>query len=163
MEQWRQINGFPDYLVSDEGRIQAEKSGRILAQSENQFGVVYVGMMKRGVQYHRSVALLVADHFITPSEYPAFNTPINLDGDRHNNAAHNLAWRPRWFAVKYNRQFREPYPYPILSLIEDIKTGDQYESSFEAARANGVLEEELVLSIVNHGYVWPTYQEFRLV
>lgn len=162
MEKWKKIRDFPGYLVSNHGRIQAEKSGRILQLSENQFGVVCVGMMKDGEQKHRSVPLLVAKHFVR-SHGPIFDTPINLDGNRWNNHFENLAWRPRWFAIKYNRQFREPYVYSITKPIRDKKTGEITVTSFKTAKRYGLLEEDVVLSIANHTVCWPTYQEFEIV
>jgi hypothetical protein len=119
-------------------------------------------MVKDGVQRHRSVPLLVAKAFVPRMHSVAFDTPINLDGNRHNNAAWNLMWRPRWFAVKYNQQFRHPYSHPIMELIEDIATGEVSNNSFECSMQYGLLEEDLVLSIENRTYVWPTYQEFRV-
>jgi NUMOD4 motif len=160
-EEWRPIPDF-DYSVSNFGRIRSEKSGRILALVENQYGVVCVGMMKDGEQRHRSVPLLVARAFLE-SHSEAFDTPINLDGDRHNNHISNLAWRPRWFAIKYNQQFRNDYKYTIPNQIEDVRTGEISQNSFECAKRYGLLEEDLVLSIFNRTYVWPTYQEFRAI
>lgn len=161
-EKWKKIKGFSDYSVSNTGLIRSDKTGRFLSQYENQYGVVCVGMMKDGEQRHRSVPLLVANAFL-PRRRPPFDTPINLDGNRHNNHVENLAWRPRWFAFKYNRQFKDPYPYPILKEIQDIKTGIILEDSFECAKEYGLLESDIVLSIANHTQVWPTWQEFRIV
>jgi NUMOD4 motif len=161
-EQWKLIQGFREYSVSNYGRIRSERSGRILALSMNQFGVMCVGMMKDGEQKHRSVPLLVASAFI-PHPFGPFDTPINLDGDRTNNRVDNLTWRPRWFAIRYNQQFRTRYPYPIHSPIEDIKTGEVSENSLECAKRYGLLEKDVVLSIMNRTYTWPTYQEFRIV
>jgi hypothetical protein len=161
-EHWKTIDLFEDYSVSNHGRVRSDKSGRILALNENQYGVVQVGLMRDGVQYHRSVPLLVAKGFLAPLTGP-FDTPINLDGDRTNNHVDNLAWRPRWFAIKYNRQFRYPYENPILVPVIDLKTGEVSENSFEGAKRYGLLEQDLVLSIVNRTYVWPTYQEFGVV
>lgn len=161
-ERWKKVRGFPDYSVSNTGLIRSDKSGRILSLSENQFGVLCVGMMKSGKQRHRSVSLLVAKAFL-PTRRAAFDTPINLDGDRLNNHVENLAWRPRWFAVKYNQQFRYSYKHTIRESIVDIKTGVISENSFECAKQYGLLEEDIVLSIMNRTYVWPTYQEFGIV
>lgn len=161
IEHWKPIPGF-NYSVSDYGRIRSDKSGRIMALNKNQYGVLTVGMMRDGEQYHRSVPLLVVRAFLDPPS-EAFDTPINLDGDRYNNHVSNLLWRPRWFAVKYNRQFREPYEYPIINQIENIKTGEISENSFECAKRYGILEEDLVLAILNRTYVWPLFQEFRIV
>lgn len=161
-EYWKQIDQFREYSVSNHGRIRTDRTDRILSVSPNQFGVVQVGLMKDGVQYHRSVPLLVAKAFL-PIKPGPFDTPINLDGDRRNNHVDNLVWRPRWFAVRYNRQFRYPYPNRIFSQIADIKSGEITENSLECAKRYGLLEEDLVISILNRTYVWPTYQEFRVL
>ena len=162
IEEWKPITFFPQYSISSYGRVRAEKSGRILALNENQFGVVQVGLMQDGVQYHRSVPLLVAKAFI-PREHVPFDTPINLDGDRYNNHVSNLMWRPRWFAIKYNRQFRQPYENPITARIIELKTREIFQNSFQCATRFGLLEQDLVLSILNRTYVWPTYQEFGIL
>ena len=161
-EAWKMIKDFPGYSVSDHGRIRSDRSGRILALSVNQFNVVCVGMMRDGTQYHRSVPLLVANAFI-PRPFTPFDTPINMDGDRYNNHVENLTWRPRWFAIRYNQQFENRYLYPIHSPIVDIKTGEVSDNSLECAKRYGLLEKDVVLSIMNRTYAWPTYQEFGIL
>jgi hypothetical protein len=162
IEAWMPIKNFPEYSVSNNGKVRSDKTGRILSLNENQFGVLQVGLMRDGIQFHRSVPLLVAKAFLDPESEP-FDTPINLDGDRHNNRVENLVWRPRWFAIKYNRQFRYPYENPIHARIIDLKTRELSENSFECACRYGLLEQDLVLSILNRTYVWPTYQEFGIL
>ncbi len=161
-ELWREIDFFPGYSVSSYGRIRTDKSGRILSLNLNQYGVMQVGLMRDGEQKHRSVPLLVAKAYI-PQSFPSFDTPINLDGDRSNNRVDNLVWRPRWFAIKYNPQFRHPYDDPILAPIVDLKTGEVSANSQECAKRYGLLEDELIFSMLNRTYVWPTYQEFGIL
>lgn len=161
-EYWASIDLFPDYAVSDHGRVRSKRTDRILSLNPNQFGVIQVGLMRDGVQHHRSVPLLVAKAFLPYIPGP-FDTPINLDGDRQNNHISNLVWRPRWFAIRYNRQFRYPYENHIDAPIIDLKTGLISENSFECSKRYGLLEKDLVLSILNRTYVWPTYQEFGIV
>lgn len=161
-ELWEPIPLFPDYSVSNFGRVRSDKSERILSLNLTQYGLVQVGMMREGVQRHRSVPLLVAKAFV-PEPGGPFDTPINLDGDRWNNHVDNLLWRPRWFAIKYNQQFRYPYPNPIHEPLVDLKTGVVSANSRACSRQYGLLEQDLVLSILNRTYVWPTYQEFGVV
>lgn len=160
-ERWKSIDLFPDYSVSNFGRIRSNKTGRILKLTQNQFDLVQVGLMRDGVQRHRSVPLLVAKAFV-PEPGGPFDTPINLDGDRYNNHVDNLVWRPRWFAIKYNQQFKNQYENPIMSPLIDLKTNEVSENSFECARRYGLLEKDLVFSVLNRTYVWPTYQEFGI-
>jgi hypothetical protein len=162
LERWKTIPEFPNYEVSSYGNVRNIVSNRLMALNMNQYGVVFVGVFHQGEQHKKSVPLLVANAFI-PRKYPAYDTPINVDGDRWNNSITNLMWRPRWFAVKYNRQFRVPYEHHIPFPIEDIKTGEISIDSFECARLYGLLEKDVVLSISNNTYAWPTYQRFRVV
>lgn len=162
IEKWLPIELFPEYLVSNFGMVRSRLSGRILALNENQSGLVQVGLMRDGIQHHRSVPLLVAKAFVPETRGP-FDTPINLDGDRYNNHTNNLEWRPRWFAIKYNQQFRYPYDRPILLPIIDLKTKEVSENSSECAKRYGLLEKDLILSILNRTYVWPTYQKFGVL
>lgn len=162
MEEWRVIPEFPEYSVSTWGRVKNNKTGRILVLTRNQYGVVQVGFFLDGVQYKRGVAKLVAHSFLDPSALTAFDTPINLDGDRTNNHMDNLMWRPRWFAVKYHRQFHG-YRSGIKTPIVEIKTGEEFKNSFEAAKRFGLLDREIFIATLNNTYVWPTYQVFRAV
>jgi hypothetical protein len=164
IENWQPIELFELYDVSDHGRIRSNRTyaERILSLTPNQYGVVQVGLMRDGVQHHRSVPLLVAKAFL-PYVGGAFDTPINLDGDRENNHVANLMWRPRWFAIQYNRQFRHPYEFPINVPIVNLKTGEVSANSFECCKEYGLLEKDLVLSILNRTFVWPIYQEFAIL
>ena len=161
-EIWVDIEDFPGYSVSNYGQICFTKADRVLALSLTQSGLVQVGLFRDGVQYHRSVPLLVAKAFVPPVDGP-FDTPINLNGDREDNRADNLAWRPRWFAVKYFRQFRHPYTSPIDRAIVDLRTGEVSHNSITCAMRYGLLEEDLVQSILYRTFVWPTYQRFGIV
>lgn len=160
--EWQDIEDFPNYSVNKDGEVRNNKNGRILAITENHFGMPQVGLSRRGVQYKRGVALLVAKTFLEPPVPPAFNTPINLDGDRFNNRVENLMWRPRWFAVLYHKQFhndKRGFREPVMEL----NSGERFPTSWEAAIKYGLLDREIMIATLNRTYVWPTYQEFRLV
>lgn len=162
MEAWQGIEYFPFYSVSDLGRIRHERTGRYPSLSQNQSGVVHVALNREGYIHRRSVALLVARAFV-PSINELYCTPINLDGNRRNNSAANLMWRPRWFALNYVRQFKE---YPIRGLYRPIieeESEQQFDSSWLAATTYGLIERDVVTSVINRCLVWPTYQRFRLL
>jgi hypothetical protein len=157
---WVEIPEFPKYSVNALGQIRHTRFEREIRPQVNQYGVPYVCVYDRyGVQAKRSLALIVAQAFI-PERSPEFDTPINLDGDRLNCDTDNLMWRPRWFARRYHQQFRDPYPRPIDVPLRDLAGGHAFHNSYEVFTTFGLLERDLVLSIENRTYVWPTYQMF---
>lgn len=160
--RWSTIPEFNNYEVSDGGQVRNKDTGRIMGLTQNQNGVVQVGMMRNRCQYRRGVALLVASAFLDPPPNDAYNTPINLDGVRTHNHVDNLAWRPRWFAVKYHQQFhngKRGFDNPI----RDTKTGEVFPTSWDAAMKYGLLDREIMIATLNRTYVFPTFQEFELV
>lgn len=162
-EEWRKIEGFSGYSVSNLGSIRNDESGRLMAQCTNNRGLMQVGLTKNKVQYRRSVALLVAEAFVTRgTNESAFDTPINLDGNRRNNSVLNLLWRPRNFAIRYIAQFQQSGPC-FSRPVEIIETGEQFDTSWEAAIQKGILDREIAFSVMTKNYVWPIYKHFRLV
>lgn len=164
-EEWVKIayEGFDRYSVSNYGQVRNHVTGRMMSQSANQYGVVRVGLMNTltGVQETVTIAKLVADHFVQGTSEP-FNTPINLDGDRYNNMADNLEWRPRWFAVKYFAQFEDPQPL-YQGQIQDDESRYIYDNSRDAAVRHGLLEYDILQSVLNGTRVFPSFQTFSRV
>lgn len=162
-EVWRKITSFEEYSVSDLGRVRNDHTDRILRQNVNQYGVPNVGLILDHVQYKRAVGLLVAKEFVPrlPHQREAFNTPINLNGDRCDNSVRNLMWRPRWFARDYFQQF-EDGPRGFRVPVQDVASKEVFPTSWEAAVRYGLLDHEIYLATLNRTYVWPTYQTFRV-
>lgn len=161
-EEWVGVEGFPGYSVNRLGEVRKDSTGRALQVRINQYGVPYVGLMRNWKQCIRSLPKLVATAFISrPNEI--FDTPINLNGDRTDCRVDNLMWRPRWYAVYYANQFRDRYDNPINAPVRETETGEEFYDSLSAACRFGLLEREVVLSILNRTLAWPTYQQFELL
>lgn len=158
---WMEIDDFPGYSVSNMGRVRNDETGKILALQRNQNGIVNVGLTRGRQQYKRSVAVLVARAFLGDPQPEIFDTPIHLDGDMANNCISNLMWRPRWFAIKYQQQFKRGPS--IDRQIQEITSGYRFNNSMDAATTFGLLDREIQSSIIHRTYVWPTYQRFRVV
>lgn len=159
--QWVPVQGFPGYSVNPLGQVRKDSTGRVLHTRLTQYGTPYVGLTRDWRQYSRSLPLLVAKAFLKPPS-DVFDTPINLDGDRTNCAVSNLMWRPRWYAVLYNQQFQDRYAHPIRAAIRARNEDEVFPDSLAAACQYGLLEREVVLSVLNSTYTWPTYQLFEL-
>lgn len=155
MERWKDIPHFIKYSVSDLGRIRNVDTGRDIRLSINQRGITYVGLMKDGQQYKRSVALLVASAFLDIPIHESFDSVIHLDGDRQNCAANNLMWRPHHFVVNYMRQFTMSPPI-YEGVLHCPETGELFSNSRDMAVKYGLLLRDIHAAIVNGHMIYPT-------
>lgn len=162
-ERWVDIPGFPLYQVSDRGRVLNKKTGHIKVASINQAGIVNVLLVANGEQHRRSVAVLVAEAFLDPPPDLWNASPINRDGDRTNNAAENLEWRPRWFAIRYHQQFHRGLAYGFRGGVQHIESGEIFDDVRDAAAKYGMLVEDVIISAHSATPVFPTWQRFQLL
>lgn len=154
-ETWSQIIEFPNYAVSNLGRVQNVMTGREMRLSFNQRGILFVGLMKDGIQYKRSVPLLVASHFLQSPIHESFDSVIQLDGDRGNCRATNLMWRPYHFTVNYMRQTRANERL-IKERVYCPETDETFPNSLAMAMKYGLLQTDILYSAVNGVMIWPT-------
>lgn len=158
-EVWFPIAEFPQYEVSSYGQIRNTNTDRILRQSRTTQGALKVGLWDGYQQQTRSVKVLVAEAFVRGYS-DRFDTPIHLDGDQDNVVADNLAWRPRWFAWKYSKQFPAIYQYAGIGPLVERKSGVVYEDIVEACIKNGILHRELLISLTNKTPIFPNWLIF---
>lgn len=159
----KEIPDFPQYVVAEDGTIFMNDYGRLKKRrsSSTQDGQVKITLYKHGVAYTRSLALIVARAWVYNDFDPnIFDTPIHLDNDLRNNHAHNLAWRPRWFSLKYQRQYwNEEYRYATTS-VRDTKTGEVYHSLMDVCQKHGLLYVDVLNSCTRGEVVFPTWRTF---
>lgn len=91
-EVWRELVEYPDYFISNKGRIKSKIRNRIMYQREHE-GYVDVRIKdkdgrKRSPRVHR----LVAEMFITKPDTDENLIVNHIDGDKLNNYADNLEW-----------------------------------------------------------------------
>jgi NUMOD4 motif len=159
-ERWVKLPEFPLYSVSDLGRVRNDERRTMVAQHQMKSPGLCVNLYKDRLQYSRSVARLVLMLFEGPHENAMFDTPVNLDGDRSNNALDNLVWRPRWFAIKYHQQFEgrliDEY------VVTDLTTGEVFDYAWDVVRKYGVLYGDLLWNQTQDGTAWPSGHIFEV-
>jgi NUMOD4 motif len=165
LEFWEPIPGFPNYMVSNFGRIFNSKHNKIMRISQTQHGNTKISLIAEdGTRHDRSVAKLVGEAFVVPPNARC-DQIVPLDGNVANVEAQNLVWRPSWYAWKYLRQLRDPaVPHyftnlPVLNMI----TGVEYESIVEAGMAEGLLFEDIWRSTYTGDTIFPYGTFYQII
>ena len=88
-ENWKEIEGYPNYLISSYGRVWNKKHNRFV---KNVFSdrYYYVGLSKNGKMKRFLTHRLVAQAFLLNPENKA--TVDHQDTNRRNNNIENLRW-----------------------------------------------------------------------
>lgn len=154
--------GFDGYSVTREGLVLNDRTGMALRGYCNQNGVLQLGLMRDGEQHKRAVGKLVLLSWQGPHPNPRFDSAIFLDGNRANCHIDNLMWRPRWFAIRYQRQHEYP-PGGFRSPVEIRETGERFPTSWDACVKYGLLDKDILLSEANNAPVWPIMKHFDLL
>lgn len=159
--RYEYLDDFPEYMVNDLGEIVNMKSGGMpIKHSQNLQGLPKITLVRDHQPMTRSPAVLVAKAFVEP-ERPDFDTVIHLNNDRLDCRASNLKWRPRWFAIAFHKQFHRDSMHIDTTPIEEIDSGDRYETPKHAVVDLGILYGDIVLSFTNESYTFPTMQRWR--
>ena len=133
--EWKQIDGYENYEVSNEGGlVRNKKTGRILKQFQDR-GYLYVSLSKNSKAKRCSVHRLVATAFI-PNPH-GYDTVDHIDKNRQNNDVSNL----RWMSHKNNcanTYIHEPRKVRCIEL-------DQiYDSVGQAGRETGLASSGII-------------------
>lgn len=90
IEEWKVIDGFPDYEVSSLGRVLSHKSQRVLKGGRDKNGYPFVEMSCGKKMKQIKVHVLVLTAFLGPR--PLGMVSGHADGSKSNNVISNLNW-----------------------------------------------------------------------
>lgn len=90
MEEWRVVNGYENYEVSNQGRVRVRKTGLVRAVHSDKQGyqvlTMYSGKKKKTLKVHR----LVGQAFLGLDFEDRLQVMMHLDDNKANNHVSNL-------------------------------------------------------------------------
>lgn len=156
-ERWVPIEGYPNYMVSNHGRIKNHNSGLFLKQfSERHEDYLKVSLSENGKHSKHSVARLVALNFIPK---PDGKDEVNHLGARTDNRVWMLEWTTRAENMKHAHAERiQYYSIPVRATGKD-GTIIEYKTVDEAAAAVKGCKSGISAACANKlptykGYIW---------
>jgi len=168
LETWKKIEEYPQYSVSNQGRIKNNKTDKIIkpfcigTKGQQYYAVDFYP--KKSIRVHR----LVAKAFI-PN--PENKREVNhIDGNKFNNAVENLEWVTGSENCKHaydklgRKKFYGSSNHHSRKVIR-VEDGKAYGSISEAADDNGLKAHTGISKVLNHtnrtagGYHWKYIEE----
>lgn len=144
-EIFREIDGFPDYEISNLGRVCSFKGKypKILKPWKNQ-GYLTVGICTGGKQVKKTVHRLVAEAFVPNlKNKPEVN---HIDEDKMNNVADNLEWVTPVENCNHgtrNKRVAEARGKAVVQYTTDGVFMAEYPSTHESERITGISQSHI--------------------
>ena len=91
MEDWKAINGYPDYAISNNGQVKSLRYNRLLKPSMSSNLYLYINLVIEKRKKTSAIHRLVIEHFGTIKPNP--NSVVDhKDRNKKNNHISNLEW-----------------------------------------------------------------------
>ena len=131
-EIWKDIKGYPNYQISNYGRVWSKSRQIYIKPHKNNSGYLQITITAiNGKQKRKLIHRLVAIAFIdNPNDYPCVN---HKDENKENNMVTNLEWCSRSYNINYG-SCREKISKGNSKPIRCIETGIIYSNGIEAAK-----------------------------
>lgn len=99
IEEWKVIEGFSNYLISNLGNVKSLHFNKLLKQFNHRDGYKNVYIYLNNKKFTKLVHRLVGLNFINnPDSYKEIN---HIDGNKKNNTIYNLEWSTRSLNIKH--------------------------------------------------------------
>lgn len=166
-EIWKQINGHPDYYISNLGRVYSfKRSGKILTPCIDRFGYCMLHLWEENKQHMVKVHRLVAEHFIpNPDNLSDVN---HKDENKQNNKVENLEWCNRQYNLNHGtRNIRASKSLKKPVIMINSKTFEilkRFDSALDAEKETGIIAGNISRVCTKHrkttgGYIWKFAEE----
>lgn len=161
MEIWRDIEGYPNYQISNMGRVKSlgnnkTRKEKILKSGKNEKGYLIVNLFKEGKGKSFKVHRLVATAFLpNPNNLPQVN---HKDENKTNNRVDNLEYCDSKYNMNYGTR-TEKTQKPILQFSKTGEFIKKWDSAIQVERELGFNQGNISICCKGklktaYGYRW---------
>ena len=132
MENWVEIDDYPNYLVSDHGRVFGKRTNTLLKVRLDAYGYPMVAIRNENGPKTAKTHRLVIEAFL--ESIPMGFEVNHIDGDKTNNHLSNLE------VITHSENLRHAYRTGLHSQqrrVQCVDTGEIFHSMAEASRITG--------------------------
>lgn len=160
MEVWRTVEDFPNYEISNMGRIRNINTGYVLSPGDNGHGYLQVTLCQNGEKKRVYIHRLVGIAFIpNPNNLPQIN-------HRNENRADNRAENLEWISIKDNVNYgtrAERFSLSRGKPVEQYDLAGNYLNTWtgtrEAERQTGISQSSISACCLGKrktagGFIW---------
>lgn len=170
IEIWKVIKDYPDYMVSNLGRVKSLWFGKEkILKGANIKGYLKITLCKEGKQKQYLIHRLVATAFIpNPNNLPEIN---HIDEDKTNNRVENLEWCNRSYNVNYGSCTERMAKAKSISIIQFTKNNEfvrRWNSAKEVERELGIHHSIICMCCKGkqktaYGYKWGYEKDYERI
>lgn len=126
-EEWRVVEGYPDYSVSNLGEVKKKRTTGKKKLTVNSAGYRVTSLTKDGKKVVREVNRIVANEFIKKLEDG--ETVIHKDGNKRNNKVNNLEVSARSFITENDLEFIRQNAKKLGGTLNNAEIARMYNVS----------------------------------
>lgn len=182
-EIWKTIEGYPNYMVSNLGRVKSCKrtimrnnghpqtiNEKILKScNDGGSGYLRVNLYKEGKEKKYYIHRLVAQAFLdNPNNLSQVN---HIDEDKTNNCVENLEYCDVSYNINYgtrNERVSKTKSIPILQFTREMEFIKRWESATQVERELGIDQGNICMCCKGKiktcgGYVWGYEKDYEKI
>lgn len=165
VEIWKDIEGYPNYMVSNMGRVKSlnyNRTGKekIMKGGKDNNDYLFIILSKKGKVKKYLVHRLVAQVFIpNPNNFSEVN---HKDEDKQNNCVENLEWCSREYNINYgthNKRVAKTLSKPILQFTKNGEFIRKWDSATQVEKELGIYHSSITKCLkgkqkTSGEYIW---------